>query len=234
MSKSHRKNKSEDEEGYERKETPFCDSIKPFSLSIIKGDQGPMGDMGFRGHPGKHGKQGKRGHQGKHGKQGSQGEHGQPGPAGSAGPEGLAGPQGPAGTSGMAAYAFGQNTTEQILNLNEHVVFIPKVLNPGITYDSTLNQFILISAGVYSATYYINSANATEIGLRIDGNILEESVYAVSAGVNTGQVMFTTLTDNVPLAVVSLLSSVTIMLTTSVPNSTQQGRNVSIIIVRMS
>lgn len=82
--------------------------IKPFSLSVLKGEPGCSGEKGKKGSRGKEGQRGHRGPRGPRGHLGPAGPPGPPccqgdcGPVGPVGPQGEAGPVGPQGPVGVA------------------------------------------------------------------------------------------------------------------------------------
>jgi len=237
MSKHHSHRKDREESKQEEPVTVYSDrhrylndnpaclpEIKPFMINVIKGDQGCTGEMGPRGHKGSSGKRGKRG---------------KPGKDGCEGPPGCEGPQGPQGECAplpriLDDFAFGQNTVEQILQPNQPVVFLPGLLNSGVTYDNILNEYNLSKAGVYKVSYYVQSPNVTEMALLVNAVVLPESVYSVLSGINVGQVVFTTPFDDAKIALINTLSVAVTLPVLAVANSTQTARNVSIIIERMT
>ncbi len=76
-------------------------NVKPFHISVLKGDQGIEGEQGPRGKIGPMGPRGKRGHTGHTGPNGPPGPPGVPGPEGPIGPQGPQGEQGPIGPQGI-------------------------------------------------------------------------------------------------------------------------------------
>ena len=79
--------------------------LKPFNISVIKGDKGDTGDRGMRGKVGRCGDRGKTGHRGPRGHTGPKGDKGETGPAGPQGPQGEQGPIGPEGPQGLPGSA---------------------------------------------------------------------------------------------------------------------------------
>ena len=203
---------------------------EPASLMhVIKGDQGCPGDMGVRGHSGKRGKRGKHGKHGEQGEKGNQGEKGEKGDQGEKGEKGDQGGQGtsgPAGTPAVSDYIFAQNSVEQIVAPAANVVLNTVLNTTGITYDSVLNQFNLVQAGVYKVSYAVETAG--QYGLTLNAVVNLNSVNT-----SVGQAIFTASAGDV-LALTNLLTvPVTVALVTVV-NGTQQSLNVTMIVERLA
>jgi hypothetical protein len=215
--------------------------IKPFTLHVIKGDQGCTGEMGPRGHDGDRGKRGckgKRGHtgpQGPVGPVGPAGPQGQVGPAGAQGPQGELGVEGPVGPQGLtgpqgparvAEYAYGYDLAAQAVLQDENVSFGTNLTTSNIGYDPILKQFLLLQPGNYRVTYYVQTDNQTQqqFALKLDATILPGSVYT---SIN-GQSIFNSPANGV-LSLVNVLAVPVNIPVVSV-NGTQISINTSIII----
>ena len=224
--------------------------IKPFTLHVIKGDQGCTGEMGPRGHDGDRGKRGckgKRGHtgpagpigpigpvgpvgaqgpEGPAGPEGPQGPQGPQGQTGAEGPQGLVGPQGPVGPAHITEYAYGYDVIFQTVLQDENVSFGTNLTTPNIVYDPLLKQFLLSQAGNYRVRYYVQTDNQTQqqFGLKLDSTILPSSVYS---SVN-GQTIFSSVANGV-LSLVNVLN-VPVNIPVFAVNSAQTSINTSIII----
>lgn len=212
--------------------------IRPFTLHVIKGDQGCTGEMGPRGHDGD---RGKRGHDGKHGHKGPQGPIGPIGPEGPHGPTGLTGEQGPQGLQGsqgsqgsqgpvgparIAEYSYSYDVNLQTLSADENVAFTSTLTTSNIVYDPILKQFLLVTPGNYKVTYYVlTDSPSQEFALKLDSSIIVGSVYSSTYG----QSIFNNAGNGI-LSLVNTLSVPVNIPVISVVNGTFTSINVSIVI----
>lgn len=168
----------------------FDRNIHHLTFYIPKGDKGERGDTGETGPKGETGQMGAQGLRG------------------DTGPKGEVGPAGPPGAT--------PNINATVANVNSQTIYNSRALTFGTTVENNAmrieeNAVIVRSSGTYLISFSINngsSASAGEnIGVAVNGTIIEASRRPLTASTNTSATLVKRLQDNDRVTVVPTINS---------------------------
>lgn len=170
------------------------------------------------------------------GKRGADGPPGPPGPRGLPGPSGPIGPSGPEGPPGpevASAYGDVYNLSEQIVGLNEDILFDTNGVLNDVTHFISDARIIFDSPGVYSIWVNIVADTESQFSLFVNEEIVPGSTFGVGSTLASNVLsIILTVNEGDVLTVRNYLSDSTV----SLPFTTggeQANRNASITIIRI-
>jgi hypothetical protein len=149
----------------------------------IAGAGGPQGQTGATGPQGQPGATGAQGQTGAAGPQGQTGATGPQGQTGATGPQGSVGPAGPVGSR---EYAYIYNEGAQVVPIEASIAFDNTgPITAGITHAPGNATTTFTTAGTYSVTFSLSGVEPNQMGLFVNGALVNGTVYGSGAGTQT-------------------------------------------------
>ncbi|MEW9674289.1 collagen-like protein [Ammoniphilus sp. 3BR4] len=149
-------------------------------------------------------------------------------------PPGPPGPPGPAG--GLSEFAYIYNLSEQVVALEEDVIFDSNgLLTAGILHLPGSDSIQIVNAGTYEVTFSVSGTEESQFALFLnETTLVPGTIYASGAGTqqNNGQAIFTIEAGDV-LTLRNHSSNAAVGLTTPI-GGTQANVNASIVIKKLN